>query len=127
MECFLYKHKTSYTPDNNQEVLVHPLVKLAIQSVEHFIITGKPLPYPDPLLNNLKQKADTYVYIRNQDSLRGCVGTMTSKYKKLAKEVIRNTIRTANKEPRFDPIEKRERPFLIFSVDVLTPPNKLAI
>ena len=85
---------------------MYPLVNLAIQSVEHFIITGKPLPYPDPLLNNLKQKADTYVYIRNQDSLRGCVGTMTSKYKKLAKEVIRNAIRVANEDPRFNSIEK---------------------
>ena len=90
---------------------MHPLVKLAIQSVEHFIITGKPLPYPDPLLNNLKQKADTYVYIRNQDSLRGCVGTMIPKYKKLAEEVIRNAIRAAKEDPRFDPIKKRELPF----------------
>ena len=106
---------------------MHPLVKLAIQSEEHFIKTGKPLPCPDPLLDNLKQNAGTFVSIRNQDSLRGCVGTMIPKYKKLAEEVIRNAIRAANEDPRFDPIEKRELPFLIFSVDVLTPPKKLAI
>jgi uncharacterized protein len=105
---------------------VHLLVKLAIQSVKHFIETGKPLPCPDPLLDNLKQNAGTFVSIRNQDSLRGCVGTMIPKYKKLAEEVIRNAIRAANEDPRFDPIEKRELPFLIFSVDVLTPPKKIS-
>ena len=105
---------------------MHPLVKLVIQSVEHFIETGKPLPCPDPLLDNLKQNAGTFVSIRNQDSLRGCVGTMTPIYKKLAEEVIRNAIRAANEDPRFDPIEKRELPFLIFSVDVLTPPKKIS-
>ncbi|HCG72372.1 MAG TPA: AMMECR1 domain-containing protein, partial [Nitrospina sp.] len=49
---------------------MHPLVKLAIQSVENFIETGKPLPCPYPLLDNLKQNAGTFVSIRNQDSLR---------------------------------------------------------
>jgi AMMECR1 domain-containing protein len=88
---------------------VHSLLKLAIQSVEHFIETCKPLPCPYPLLDNLKQNAGTFVSIRTQDSLRGC---------------LRNAICAANEDPRFDPIEKRELPFLIFSVDVLTPPKK---
>ena len=105
---------------------MHSLAKLAIQSVENFIETGKPLPCPYPLLDNLKQNAGTFVSIRNQDSLRGCVGTMTPIYKKLAEEVIRNAIRAANEDRRFDPIEKRELPFLIFSVDVLTPPKKIS-
>ena len=43
-----------------------------------------------------------------------------------SEEVIRNAIRAANEDPRFDPIEKRELPFLIFSVDVLTPPKKIS-
>jgi hypothetical protein len=67
---------------------VHPLVKLVIQSVEHFIETGKPLPCPDPLLDNLKQNAGTFVSIRNQDSLRGCIGTMTRNIKNLQKKLL---------------------------------------
>jgi AmmeMemoRadiSam system protein A len=104
---------------------VHPLVKLAIQSVKHFIETGKPLPCPDPLPDNLKQKAGIFVTIRNQDSLRGCIGTLTPKYKNLAEEVIKNAIRSANDDPRFDHVEKRELPSLTFSVDVLTQPEKI--
>jgi len=104
---------------------MHPLVKLAIHSVEHFIETGKALPCPDPLPDTMKQNAGTFVTIKNQDSLRGCVGTMTPKYKNLAEEIIRNAIRAANEDPRFDPVEKRELPSLTFSVDVLTPSEKI--
>ena len=98
-----------------------PLIKLAIQAVEHFIETGKSLPCPNPLPDDLKQKASAFVTIKNQDSLRGCIGTMTPKHTNLAEEVIGNAIFSANEDPRFDPVEKRELPSLTFSVDVLTP------
>ena len=104
---------------------MYPLVKLASQSVKHFIETGKSLPYHDPLPDNFKQKAGTFITIRNQGSLRGCIGTISPKYKNLAEEVIGNAIRSANEDPRFDPIEKKELASLTFSVDVLTPLEKI--
>jgi AmmeMemoRadiSam system protein A len=104
---------------------VHPLVKLAIQSAKYFIETRKALPCPDPLPDNLKQNAGSFVTIKNQDSLRGCLGTLTPKYKNLAEEIIRNAIRAANEDPRFEPVEKKELPSLTFSVDVLTLPEKI--
>jgi AmmeMemoRadiSam system protein A len=104
---------------------MHPLVRLAVQAVEYFIETGKSLPCPNPLPDDLKQNAGVFVTIKNQDSLRGCVGTMTPKHTNLAEEVIRNAIRSANEDPRFDPVEKRELPSLTFSVDVLTPLEKI--
>ena len=51
---------------------------------------------------------------------------MTPKYKNLAEEIIRNAIRAANDDPRFDPIEKRKLPSLIFSVDVLIQQEKIS-
>jgi AmmeMemoRadiSam system protein A len=104
---------------------MHPLVRLAVQAVEHFIETGKSLPCPNPLPDDLKQKASAFVTIKNQDSLRGCIGTMTPKHTNLAEEVIRNAILSANEDPRFDPVEKRELQSLRFSVDVLTPFEKI--
>ena len=104
---------------------MHTLVRLAIQAVEHFIETGKSLPCPNPLPDDLKQNAGVIITIKNQDSLRGCVGTMTPKHTNLAEEVIRNAIFSANEDPRFDPLEKRELPSLTFSVDVLTPLEKI--
>jgi len=104
---------------------VHALVKLAIRSVEHFIETGKPLSCPDYLPDSLKQRAGTFVSIKKQGSLRGCIGSMQPKYKNLAEEVIQNAIRSASEDPRFDPIQKKELPSLTFSVDVLKPLEKI--
>ena len=39
--------------------------------------------------------------------------------------MIRNAIRSANEDPRFDPIKKKELSSLTFSVDVLKPPEKI--
>ena len=104
---------------------MHPLVKLAISSVEHFIETGESLPCPEPLPKYLNQNAGTFVSIKKKGALRGCIGTITPKYKNLAEEVIQNAVRAANQDPRFDPIEKIELAGLIFSVDVLTPLEKI--
>lgn len=104
---------------------MHPLVKLAIRSVEYFLKTGKPLPCPDPLPKDLKQNAGTFVSIKKKGALRGCIGTMVPKYRNLAEEIIQNALRAANQDPRFDPVEKGELPDLTFSVDVLTPLEKI--
>ena len=104
---------------------MHPLVKLAFRSVEHFIETSKPLPCPDPLPKDLKQNAGTFVSIKKEGKLRGCIGTMMPKYKNLAEEIIQNAVQAANEDPRFDPINKSELSQLTFSVDVLTPLEKI--
>ena len=104
---------------------MHSLVKLATRSVEYFLKTGKPLPCPDPLPKDLNQNAGTFVSIKKKGALRGCIGTITPKYKNLAEEIIQNAVRAANEDPRFDPIEKIELPRLTFSVDVLTPLEKI--
>ena len=104
---------------------MHPLVKLAVCSAEHFIETGKPLTCPDPLPESLKKNAGVFVSIKKQGSLRGCIGTITPKYKNLAEEVIQNALLAASQDPRFNPIQQRELPSLTFSVDVLTPLEKI--
>jgi len=104
---------------------VHPLVKLAIRSAEYFIKTGKPLACPDPLPESLKQNAGVFVSIKKHGSLRGCIGTVKPKYKNLAEEVIQNALLAASQDPRFDSIQQRELPSLTFSVDVLTPLEKI--
>ena len=88
-------------------------------------IRDRPLPCPAHLPDFLRQSAGTFVSIKKQGSLRGCIGTMTPKYKNLAEEVIQNALRSANEDPRFDPIQKKELPSLTFSVDVLQPLEKI--
>ncbi len=103
----------------------HPLVSLAIRSVRHHIEKGRPLPCPDPLPEGMETQAGTFVSIKKNRLLRGCIGTIQPKYANLAEEVIRNAIKAASEDPRFPPIEKKELDQLTISVDVLTAPEKI--
>ena len=104
---------------------IHPLVSLAILSVQHHIEKGVALPCPYPLPKELQIQAGTFISIKKNGLLRGCIGTIHPKYKNLAEEIILNAIKAANEDPRFPPIEKKELGQLTFSVDVLTPPEKI--
>ena len=103
----------------------HPLVSLAIRSVQHHIEKGRPLPWPDPLPEAMETQAGTFVSIKKNSLLRGCIGTIQPKYANLAEEVIRNSIKAASEDPRFPSIEKKELDQLTISVDVLTAPEKI--
>lgn len=103
----------------------HPLVSLAIRSVQHHLEKGQPLPCPDNLPEILKVQAGTFVSIKKNRLLRGCIGTVQPKYANLAEEVIQNAIKAASEDPRFPAIEKSELDQLTFSVDVLTEPEKI--
>ena len=103
----------------------HPLVSLAIHSIKHHIEKGHPLPCPDPLPEAMKIQAGTFVSIKKNRLLRGCIGTIQPKYANLAEEVIQNAIKAASEDPRFPPIEKKELDQLTISVDVLTTPEKI--
>ncbi len=103
----------------------HPLVSLATRSIKHHIETRSPLPCPNPLPEELKIRAGTFVSIKKNGTLRGCIGTVQPKYANLAEEVIQNAIKASSKDPRFPPIEMQELPELNISVDVLTAPEKV--
>ena len=103
----------------------HPLVSLAIRSVQHHIEKGRPLPWPDPLPEAMETQAGTFVSIKKNNLLRGCIGTIQPKYANLAEEVIQNAIKAASEDPRFPPIEKKELDQLTITVDVLTAPEKI--
>lgn len=103
----------------------HPLVDLAIRSVKHHLENGQALPCPNPLPKEMQDQAGTFVSIKKNGLLRGCIGTISPKYANIAEEVIQNAIKAANEDPRFPAIEIQELKELTFSVDVLTPPEKI--
>ena len=104
---------------------IHPLVALALRSIQHHIENRSPLPCPNPLPEDLKHRAGTFISIKKNGLLRGCIGTIQPKYANLAEEVIQNAIKASTEDPRFPPIEKQELAQLTVSVDVLTPPEKI--
>ncbi|UCH45454.1 MAG: AmmeMemoRadiSam system protein A [Nitrospiraceae bacterium] len=105
---------------------MHPLVKLAKDTVEEFTKTGKtPEPPVDPV-PEMKEKAGVFVSLKIKGDLRGCIGTFSPAQENIAQEIIQNAISAASQDPRFSPVEVSELEEIEYSVDILSTPEKLA-
>jgi len=104
---------------------IHPLVKLARETVETYTKEGK-VYEPQKLTPEMKEKAGVFVSIHKLDQLRGCIGTFEPTQKNVAEEIIHNAISSATRDPRFLPITPGELGDLHYSVDVLTRPEPVA-
>jgi len=103
----------------------HPYVELAMQSVRHYLEHGIPLPCPNHLPGDFQEPRAVFVSIKNGQQLRGCIGNLSPAHDTLAGEIIHNAISAAARDPRFSAVTQDELPELTFSVDVLTPLEKV--
>lgn len=101
------------------------VVKLARESVEEYVRNGIVLSPYNPLTPELAEKAGVFVCIKKREKLRGCIGTFMPSCENIALETIRNAISAATRDPRFPPVSQDELDELVYSVDVLTPPEKV--
>lgn len=103
---------------------MHPLVKLAKDSVELYVREGKILtPRDEDLAPEMKGRAGVFVSLKERGMLRGCIGTFQPSEPDVATEIVRNAISAATRDPRFPPVRTGELPGLEYSVDVLTAPE----
>lgn len=105
---------------------MHPLVKLAKDAIMKYITKGEIISPPTELIPEMKGKAGVFVSIKKRGELRGCIGTYSPTTGNIAAEVIQNAISAATQDPRFPPVESSEFDELEYSVDVLSPPEKVA-
>lgn len=95
-------------------------VQLARRTIEHFVCTGRKMKVPETLPEEMYQnRAGTFVSIKEDGRLRGCIGTIQAVYASIAEEIIENAVSAATRDPRFSPIEVWELERLRISVDVL--------
>lgn len=131
------------SPDENRRFLKHylgretaecekrrekedPYVSLARTSLEHYILFGEEIDLPDSLPEEMrKSRAGVFVSIHEHGRLRGCIGTIQPVTECVAREIIGNAISASTRDPRFEPIEKEELPWLQIHVDVLGSPEKI--
>lgn len=102
---------------------MHPLVSLAKEAVEKYIKTGQviaPKALPDEFLS---KKSGTFVTIKKNNKLRGCIGTYLPNKDNIAQEVISNAIAAASKDYRFGKIKKEELNQLSYTVYILSNPE----
>ncbi len=101
-----------------------PLVALARLSVESIVGTGRILPLPDNLPEELTgRRAGAFVSLHEFGNLRGCIGTIAPARSCLAEEIIMNGAAAATEDPRFAPVRPVELDHLSYSVDVLGEPE----
>lgn len=102
--------------------------QLAKKTIEEYL-TNKTLPENKKLpLELLNQRSGCFVSIHEKENneLRGCIGTISPVYKNLGGEIIANAIEAAFHDPRFSPVNKSELGNLKYSVDVLKEPEKIS-
>ncbi|MGB9867135.1 MAG: AmmeMemoRadiSam system protein A [Bacillota bacterium] len=100
---------------------ISPAARLARQSLEYYLRTGKYLPVPADAPAELTRQAAAFVSIHRGDALRGCIGTIVPTKPTVAEEIIHNAVAAGLDDPRFDPVRLDEMEELRFKVDVLSP------
>jgi len=104
---------------------MHPLVKLAKETIESYV-RDRTIPRPKELTPEMMERAGVFVSLKVGGLLRGCIGTYEPAKANVAEEVITNAISSATRDPRFPPVTPGELAELDYSVDVLTTPEPVA-
>lgn len=101
------------------------LVQVAKASLEQFVRRGAVAQLNLAHLSlGVQKPGGTFVTLRAQGRLRGCIGNVVAE-RPLAESVVRNTVAAASRDPRFPPINGRELAHVRVEVTVLTPLNPL--
>ena len=101
-------------------------VKLARYSLETFVKTRQRAALPEALLPALTtRRAGVFVSLKKDGQLRGCIGTFQPTTASVAEEIVQNAVSAGAEDPRFSPVEPEELADLVYSVDVLTPPESV--
>jgi AmmeMemoRadiSam system protein A len=97
---------------------------LARAAVEKFVLTGEQLDAAESVRDLLSERGACFVSLKTRDGeLRGCIGTVEPTKETLASEIVMNAISAASRDPRFTPVLPNELPGLVYSVDILAPPE----
>jgi len=105
---------------------MHPVVKLAMDTVEAYVKKlSLPAP-PDYASEAMSGQAGVFVSIKKKGALRGCIGTFQPTTESIGEEVVQNAVSAATADPRFAPVNESELDDLEYSVDVLSPPERVS-
>lgn len=121
---FLHRRQSLPPEQSGEKIgLEDDYVSLARKSLEHYVRTGRLLPFkkvrdklPPELL---EQRAGVFVSIQKNGSLRGCIGTISPVCETVGEEIIANAVSAGVHDPRFPSVREEELEMLAYSVDVL--------
>lgn len=101
-------------------------LQLAKKAIQAYLKNGEIFDPGQNFKNIQTQKAGCFVsvHLKDNNELRGCIGTILPTCKNLTYEIINNAI-SACRDPRFLPISKDEIANLDISVDILSAPEPI--
>lgn len=103
------------------------LLDVALDSVVSGLDTGQPLrPDPTGLPPTLLRPGATFVTLRRDGALAGCIGTIEP-VRSLVDDVAHNAWSAAFADPRLRPVTRADLPILEVSISVLGPPIELDV
>lgn len=106
------------------------IVNIARKALESYVLGKK--EELEQLLNlkdipeEFKRRAGTFVSIKKNGKLRGCIGTVFPQRMNIVEEVVHNAISAGVNDPRFYPVKPEELDELEYSVDVLGEPEAIS-
>lgn len=83
------------------------------------------LEYPEPESFECTDKIATFVTLKLNGELRGCIGTLTA-HRPLLEDVRENALSAAFRDPRFEPLSKDEFKDISISISLLTKPEDIS-
>ena len=95
------------------------VVELARKAIEEYVLNGNQIKPPAELPEEMQGKKGTFVSLKKNGNLRGCIGTTRPTQKNIAVEIIKNAINACSHDPRFSPVQPDELDDLEISVDIL--------
>lgn len=105
--------------------IAHAYVRLAQEAVENYVC-HRQVTKPSGQTPEMLRRAAAFVSIRKFGDLRGCIGTVEPTYPDLGQEIVENAIAAATRDPRFEPVAENELAHLTYSVDILSPPERIS-
>ena len=125
--CFLKQYRNAQADKiARRHAEEDPYVRLARETVESWVQERKTPEVPKWATEEMKQdRAGVFVSIHKDGKLRGCIGTFLPTRENIAQEIIGNAVSAATRDPRFDPVSRRELKYLEINVDVLSAPEKI--
>ena len=116
--------------DKKEKMASHPYVVLAVETIRRHLSGEPPLSGGtdidrDTSLWELKRAC--FVSIKTlAGDLRGCIGTIEPQHSSLDLEIMANAISASSRDPRFPPMTLAELSGVLFSVDVLSKPERVS-
>lgn len=98
------------------------LLQLARQSIAASFEGNTDTKPPQEAFQRISMRGGVFVSLHKREALRGCIGNLEMN-EPVVKSVWNVARQSAFKDPRFEPLEKRELEFCDLEISILTPPE----